>query len=191
MKGQSGRGKEPFNTVGQPRLHAPTGLYIRAGDGLRLRNRRVRRLVEKMRNSMHWLEPGDIPAARAWAELEILGANVFAELAANGITNTQDEPRRLLTELRQLRQVQLAYARELGMTPAARMAIKANRTRAVVDLAAAMASVAGHNSDPSELDESADIAHRAARNPSKKIGEEEDVDSPTRRLETGPCRVYS
>lgn len=108
---------------------------------MKLRHRRIRRLVEKMRVTMIWLEPSDLPAARAWAELEILGANVFAELAANGVTNPQGEPRRLLTELRQLRQAQLAYARELGMTPAARMAIKANGTRAAVDLAAAMASV--------------------------------------------------
>ena len=137
-----GPSKEPLDHSNrQPRRHASSGLYIKAENGMKLRHRRIRRLVEKMRVTMIWLEPSDLPAARAWAELEILGANVFAELAANGVTNPQGEPRRLLTELRQLRQAQLAYARELGMTPAARMAIKANGTRAAVDLAAAMASV--------------------------------------------------
>jgi len=128
-----------------------------------------------MKNVMLWLEPSDMPAARAWAELETLGANVFAELAVNGVTNTEGEPRRLLTELRQLRQAQLAYARELGMTPAARMAINANGTRAALDLAAAMASVAGHHTDPNELDESIDRTHQAAGNSANKIGEEGDV----------------
>jgi hypothetical protein len=63
----------------------------------------------------------------------------FAALTAQGLTNAQGEPRRLLSEFRQLRQAQLAYERELGMTPAARMAIKANGTRAALDLAAALA----------------------------------------------------
>jgi len=153
MTGPKGAGERPANPAREPRLHAPTGLYIKAGDGLRLRNRRVRRLVEKMRTTMHWLEPSDLPAARAWAEIEILAANVFAELTANGVMNAEGEPRRLLTELRQLRQVQLAYGQELGMTPAARMAIKANGTRAAIDLVAAMASVAGDHADPNELDD--------------------------------------
>ncbi|MGA7869775.1 MAG: hypothetical protein WCA22_02650 [Candidatus Binatus sp.] len=85
-----------------------------------------------------WLEPSDIPAARAWAEFEILGASIFAELVVNGVTNSEGEPRRLLTELRQLRQAQLAYERELGLTPASRMAIRASGTRAQFDLALAI-----------------------------------------------------
>lgn len=44
-----------------------------------------------------------------------------------------------VSEFRQLRQAQLAYEREPGMTPTARMALKANGTRAEVDLAAALA----------------------------------------------------
>src|SRR5262249_29534503 len=125
-------------SLGQQR-HAATGLYVKSAGGLRLRHRRVRRLVEKMRRVMPWLEPSDEPVARAWAELEILGAYVFNELMVGGVTNPQGKPRRLLTELRQLRQAQLAYARELGMTPAARIAIKASGTRVALDLAAAMA----------------------------------------------------
>ena len=91
-----------------------------------------------MRIVMPWLEPSDIPCARTWAELEILGANVFTELMATGVTNTEGEPRRLLTELRQLRQTQLAYERELGITPAAKVAVKAFRTQPAFDLVAMM-----------------------------------------------------
>ena len=131
--------KESRDIAGRAPRREGTGLYIKTAKGLRLRHRKVRRLVEKIRASMPWLERSDVPACRAWAELEILGATVFAELHLNGITNVEGEPRRLLTEYRQLRQAQLAYERELGMTPAARMAIKANGTRAALDLAAAMA----------------------------------------------------
>jgi len=60
-----------------------------------------------------------------------------------GLLNAEGEPRRLLTDFRQLRQVQLSYERELGMTPAARMAIKASGTRAALDLVAMMAKPAG------------------------------------------------
>lgn len=126
-----------------PRPHAGTGLYLKSGDGLRLRHRKTRRLVQKMLNVMPWIEASDIPCARAWAEMEILAANVFTELMANGVTNREGEPRRLLTELRQLRQTQLAYERELGMTPAAKVAIKASNTRAALDLVAMMAESAG------------------------------------------------
>jgi hypothetical protein len=115
------------------------GLYVKARNGLKLRSRKVRILVQKMRASMHWLEDSDLPACRAWAELEILGSTAFAELQMNGITNDAGEPRRLLTDYRQIRQAQLAYERELGMTPAARIAIKATGTRAALDLAARMA----------------------------------------------------
>ncbi len=80
----------------------------------------MRRLVRKLRVEMPWIAQADLPACRAWAELEILGSRAFAELDANGITNEAGEPRRLLGEFRQLRQAQLAYERELELTPAAR-----------------------------------------------------------------------
>ena len=172
----------------QRRRYAGTGLYVKAPSGMRVRHRKTRRLVEKMRTQMPWLEPSDLPACRAWAELEILGANAFSELLGSGLLNAEGEPRRLLTDLRQLRQVQLAYARELGMTPAARMAIKANGTRAAVDLAAAMAALAQSHADSNEVGDSTDKTDGIARgNPSKHrlrartetneaVEEEEDVD---------------
>ena len=94
----------------------------------------------------------DLPACRGWAELEILGATAFTELFQNGLLNTKGEPRRLLAEFRQLRQAQLMYERELGMTPAARMAIKASGTRAALDLAGALAKA---GKDVEDADETA------------------------------------
>ncbi len=109
---------------------AKHSLYVKSPNGLRLRYRRVRRLVRKMQNVMPWLDPADDPACRAWAEMEILGAYAFTDLMERGLTNKKGDPRRLLGEFRQLRQAQLAYERDLGMTPAARMALKVGNSRA-------------------------------------------------------------
>ena len=110
-------GKERHVAVKQPRRHAATGLYVKAANGLRVRHRKVRRLVAKMRAEMPWLEPSDLPACRAWAELEILCAYAFSELAGAGLMNAEGEPRRLLTDYRQLRQVQLSYKRRTRHDP--------------------------------------------------------------------------
>lgn len=124
-----------------------SGLYVKAPNGLKLRHRKVRRLVTKMRASMPWLADADQPACRAWAELELLGARAFAELETNGITTAKGEPRRLLAEFRQLRQAQLAYERDLGMTPSARMSLRVGDSKAratdVVSLLAQQAKQAG------------------------------------------------
>src|SRR5713226_8013436 len=119
--------------------HLSSGLYVRARPGLKLRDKKVERLARKMRGVMRWLEPSDMPACRAWAEMEYLAGQVYAVLRGAGVFNQKGEARRLLTDYRQLRQAQLGFARELGMTPAARMAIKATGTRAAFDLAAQMA----------------------------------------------------
>jgi hypothetical protein len=123
-----------------PRQRANTGLYVRAQPGLKLRDKKVERLARKMSAVMPWLEPSDMPAARAWAELEYLAGQVYAALRAMGVLNKEGEGRRLLDDYRKLRQTQAVLARELGMTPAARIAIKANGTKAAVDLVAAMAA---------------------------------------------------
>jgi hypothetical protein len=116
------------------------GLYVKAAPGLKLRDRRVLRLAGKVRAVMPWLEPSDFPTVRAWAELEILAGQVYAALRGFGVLNREGETRRLLDDYRKLRQTQVVVARELGMTPAARMAIKASGTKVALDLAAAMAA---------------------------------------------------
>lgn len=91
-----------------------------------------------MKKEMPWLQPSDTPAMKSWAELEVLSATVFAWLLRMNVINADGEPRRLLSEHRQLKIAQLAFARELGMTPAARMAIKANGTNAALDIVGQM-----------------------------------------------------
>lgn len=123
--------------VGQ---HVPTGLYVKSPNGLKLRDRRVQRLVRKMTVAMPWLEPTDIPACRAWAEFEVLAGQVYAALRAMGVVNAKGEGRRLLHDYRLLRQAQAIFARELGLTPAARMALKTSGHGAEIDITARLAS---------------------------------------------------
>ena len=115
--------------------HATTSLYVRAQPGLRLRDKRVERLACKMRHAMPWLEPSDTPAVRAWAEIEYLCTQVYAALRTFGVLNREGECRRLLSEYRQMRACQAVWSRELGLTPAARIAIKATATSTALDLA--------------------------------------------------------
>lgn len=143
-----GPDKKPRNVVA-----VKTGLYVRSRNGLRRRDARVRLLVRKMRVAMPWLEDSDFPACRGWAELEILTRTVFADLQLKGVFNKQGEARRLLNDYRQLRLAQLAYERELGMTPLARVELKAHSTQAALDLPARFARSA--NDREQEQDEKA------------------------------------
>jgi len=127
-------------------LNAQVLVYPALGSNSGLRNEapiatitEVQRLVRSMRIAMPWLEDSDGPAYRAWAQMEILADTAFAVLQQLFIVGKNGEPRRLLTDFGQLRQARLAYERVLGMTPAARVAIQANGSRAPVDLAAAFA----------------------------------------------------
>jgi hypothetical protein len=117
-----------------------TGLYVRAISGTKLRDRKVGRLVAKVREVLPWLGIEDEPAIRGWAQLEVLATLVFADLRTRGIVNAQGEPRRLLTEFRQLRQAQLAYERELGMTPSTRRKLGVKAEATAPDLAAHIAA---------------------------------------------------
>jgi hypothetical protein len=117
---------------------ASTGLYVRASAGIKLRDRLTTRLVRKMFVAMPWLEEEDRPAARAWAQFEYLSGQVYAVLRAGSVVNAAGEGKRLLDDYRKLRLAQAVFARELGMTPAARMAIKADGSRAAFDLPAEM-----------------------------------------------------
>ncbi len=119
--------------------HGNHGLYVKAANGLRLRDRRVQRLVRKMRVAMPWLEEVDLPAARAWAQFEVLADQVYAWLRASSVVNAKGEGKRLLHDFRQLRQTQLEFARQLGMTPASRAALKASRDNGAFDLASVIA----------------------------------------------------
>ena len=72
---------------------------------------------------MSWLQPSDEATARGWAGCEVISASLLADLEQGGVLTASGEPRRLLSEYRKLKQTQLAYAKELGMTPTSRAAL--------------------------------------------------------------------
>jgi phage terminase small subunit len=128
--------------MGAPVKH---GLYARSPSALAIRGRKVARLMRRLRDVAPWLEPSDESTARAYCELEILSAAIFARLSQTGPTRvTTDgkdlEVRRLVDAHRQMKQAQLAYARELGLTPLARAALKVAGSKAAFDLPSAMSA---------------------------------------------------
>ena len=74
-----------------------------------------------------------------------MGAQIFAALSKMGdavVRTSKDgkdlEVRKLVYSHRTMKLAQLAYARELGLTPASRMMIQANGSRVALDLPSAM-----------------------------------------------------
>jgi phage terminase small subunit len=104
------------------------GGYVKAPAGLRQRDGRVRRALAHLRKLAPWLKPSDLPMARSHCEMEILAKDMFADIRANGRVCTDEQgnvrSRGIVSEYRNLKRVSLAYARELGLTPAARKQFK-------------------------------------------------------------------
>ena len=133
-----------------PRDYAKTSLYVRAAPGLRLRDHKVQRLVQRMRQAMPWLKNSDVPMCRSWAQLEVLADAVFAVLRSAGPVTPNLEARRLLDDFRKLRASQVPMAMALGMTPVARMQLRvggeasADATYATISEQHAEAVIAAH-----------------------------------------------
>lgn len=127
------------------------GLYVRAPIGRKLRDARVRALARKAREALPWLQDADEPTIRSWAMLEILCESAYEILRDKGITTNGTEPRKLLTDFRQLTAIKLVYQSALGMTPASRDQIKAAREGRAFDLAEHAAQEALAISDARKL----------------------------------------
>ncbi len=144
-KRTAARGREMTEdkAVSSPRAYARTGAYARSPSALEVRGRKVARLMRRLRVVAPWLEPSDESTARAYCELEILSASIFAKLVTTGTTKlTADgkdlEVRRLVDAHRQMKIAMLGHARELGLTPLARAALKVAGSRSAFDLPSAM-----------------------------------------------------
>jgi hypothetical protein len=135
-------------------LRVRTGAYDRSKTALTIRRDKTQRLARRIRLLCPWIEDSDVPALRAYCELEIVGAALFAGIVQVGAITRVDDgrdagARRLVEDHRKNRLAASALAKELGLTPAARMAIKANGTRAAFDLASAMARA---NDEPEDAE---------------------------------------
>src|SRR5258708_22815429 len=93
-----------------PAVRPQHGLYAKSPGVLTDRARKVGRLVRKMRDLCPWFEESDVPACKAWAELEVLGSLVFAAImAGDDLLNAKGEPKKLLDTYRALRLAQLSH----------------------------------------------------------------------------------
>jgi hypothetical protein len=54
------------------------GAYVKARNALRVRNRQIERLMQKLDVALPHLTPADKPAVRGWCELEVIAARLFA-----------------------------------------------------------------------------------------------------------------
>lgn len=83
---------------------------------------------------MPWLQPSDLPAMRAYCELEYVCAAAFNALTRSGLFDAEGGVRRLGHDYRKFRATQAMLMRELGMTPAARAMLKTSSKDQPLDL---------------------------------------------------------
>jgi hypothetical protein len=114
---------------------APTtpGLYVRAKPGLVLRDEKGRRLLRKLRIACPWIEDSDTPIARRYCELEVLISQAYAYIRRVGVVNESGNVVRAVDDYRRLVSTQAALADKLGLTPASRAQIRADKTTSYVD----------------------------------------------------------
>jgi hypothetical protein len=124
---------DQVNTMNARRPYQRTGLYIRTKAGLRERDRRVEKLTRRMYDVLD-LNVSDRPAVRAWCQLELLCCEIYGRLRKTNLINAQGQTPRLVDDYRKLRTTQLMFAREIGLTPAARLAPR--RENAALNLGA-------------------------------------------------------
>jgi len=108
-----------------------------------------------MRELLPYLTEQDVPCCRGWAEAELIGAALFAAIMKDGATFKTEggdiAARRVVNDWRAMKLLQLAYERELGLTPAARATLRAaTKGQSEFDLVAAMASAVQPEEPPVE-----------------------------------------
>ena len=134
--------KKPGGGTSGNQNSAVHGLYSHDAGALKLRARSVRRLVAKAYELCPWLTATDRPVIASWAEVVKLKSICYTALEKSGVYSEMDGdliPKRLLNEYRMLSQLELSYAKELGLTPASRISLGVDLARGL-DLAAQMAA---------------------------------------------------
>jgi len=106
-----------------------TGLRAKSSSMLRVRNYRTTRLLTRLQEVLADLgrpiQEAELPAARAWAQQEVLATDLFAAIQA-GMGGEK-----ALEQYLAVRRLQLSYGTALGLTPAARAQLSATVTGAV------------------------------------------------------------
>jgi hypothetical protein len=118
----------PSPPISRKKRPATHGAYAKSPTAMQIRAHKVQRLVMKMRNALPYLTEADIPACRAWAEMELISVSLFAAIMSAGAVRDADGDvfaRRVVDDHRKVKLAQLAFERELGMTPMARAQLRA------------------------------------------------------------------
>jgi hypothetical protein len=105
------------------------GLYANTKSGLALRDRKVRRLAQKIRHECQWIGPEDMATLRGFCELEYMTASAWTLLeklsVVSGVAKDGDvQVRRLANDYDRWMKTKLSYATALGLTPAARASLR-------------------------------------------------------------------
>jgi hypothetical protein len=129
-----------------PQKRIKSGAYAKGEKATERRCQKVRGIVRKLYRDMPMLQQADRYIAKAWAEHEVLARFLYDALKEAGPINAKGEGKRLLHDYRLIRASQLQVARELGLTPLARRAMRAGKGDDPIDLAAMLA--AGEKSEP-------------------------------------------
>ena len=112
-----------------------TGLYSRSGRFMRLRDGQVTNYVRRIKAICPWLERQDLFLLRRFAQCELLCDVLYGQLRDKGPLTTAGEAKRLVGEWRKLVQTQGMLANQLGLSPAARAALKADPSNpAAIDI---------------------------------------------------------
>jgi hypothetical protein len=111
-----------------PCVAGPTTSFLtRASRRLAKRDQKIRRITNRVRSLCSLIEPADALTLRAYAELEVLAEEVYSKLREQGILRPDgsQEGKALLDVYQRIRKTQLAHASALGLTVAARGALRA------------------------------------------------------------------
>ena len=103
------------------------GLYTQDPEILELRAQDIDALMEATLRLTPWIQESDYGAVRSWAECRKMGDIAGAALRRMGpfrVVKGDLVARKLATEHRLYRQLELAYATSLGLTPAARASLR-------------------------------------------------------------------
>jgi hypothetical protein len=113
------------------RSYQRTTLYVRAAQGLQLRDKKTERLARRVRAILPWFSESDGPAVRTWAEYEILCGQVFAAIRTGGVVSENGLIKRLVNDYRQMRNAQFLWATAIGLTPSSRLALRTQAPKLV------------------------------------------------------------
>jgi len=113
-------------------------------------DRAVRRTVIKYRRLGPWLKQTDLPALKAFAQLERLSAEAYEKIRRDGLVRADGTPHPLLERFNSLRRTQALYLQMLGLSPGARRELLAGREREsdVVEACAEYANGAAKETKP-------------------------------------------